>query len=194
MGSAIARWPITQNTPRCWTRSWTSRPTFAPPRSISAFEISDSNLRNGRHRYHLARHPESDFPPFVGREAELARLEEALHRRTARHGAGALRDRRGRQRQDDARAGVHAPPTGTQRFSHARHRDRDIKDRGGSRGTCNAQVGAGDPYLPFRETLRLLMGDFDVPITDGVLPRPTRSAWNPSRPPLSRPSPRRVRI
>jgi len=36
-------------------------------------------------------------------------------------------------------------------------------------GTCNAQIGAGDPYLPFSEIFRLLTGDFDVPNVDGAL-------------------------
>ena len=42
-------------------------------------------------------------------------------------------------------------------------------------GTCNAQTGVGDPYLPFREALAMLTGD----ATSGALV--STSAGRPSR-------------
>jgi adenylate cyclase len=36
-------------------------------------------------------------------------------------------------------------------------------------GTCNAQTGIGDPYLPFRELLGVLTGDVEGKATEGVI-------------------------
>ncbi len=36
-------------------------------------------------------------------------------------------------------------------------------------GSCNAQTGLGDPYLPFREVLRLLSGDVEADLADNVV-------------------------
>jgi len=36
-------------------------------------------------------------------------------------------------------------------------------------GNCNAQTGLGDPYLPFREVLRLLAGDVEVDLAHDVV-------------------------
>jgi adenylate cyclase len=98
-----------------------------------------------------------DAMPFVGREAELARLEVALQQ--AQRGAGQVRFVTG-----EAGSGKTML---VQAFAHrvlARADDIVV-----ARGVCNAQIGAGDPYLPFREILRLLIGDFDLPATDRVL-------------------------
>jgi tetratricopeptide (TPR) repeat protein/energy-coupling factor transporter ATP-binding protein EcfA2 len=95
--------------------------------------------------------------PFVGRTAELQRLATALQR--ARQGEGQVLFVTG-----EAGSGK---TTLVQTFAHrvlARADDVVV-----ARGACNAQVGTGDPYLPFREILRLLTGDFDVPATGGVL-------------------------
>ncbi len=95
--------------------------------------------------------------PFVGRAAELERLETAL--RQAQQGTGQIVFVTG-----EAGSGKTML---AQTFAHrvlARAYDIVV-----ARGTCNAQIGAGDPYLPFREVLRLLTGDFDVPATGGVL-------------------------
>ncbi len=98
-----------------------------------------------------------DAMPFVGREAEIARLEAALQQ--AQRGAGQVRFVTG-----EAGSGKTML---VQAFAHrvlARADDIVV-----TRGVCNAQIGAGDPYLPFREILRLLTGDFDLPATDHVL-------------------------
>ncbi len=36
-------------------------------------------------------------------------------------------------------------------------------------GDCNAQAGAGDPFLPFRELLGMLTGDFNGKLTEGAI-------------------------
>jgi predicted ATPase len=36
-------------------------------------------------------------------------------------------------------------------------------------GDCNAQAGAGDPYLPFREILGMLTGDVDGKLAEGAI-------------------------
>jgi len=36
-------------------------------------------------------------------------------------------------------------------------------------GNCNAQTGLGDPYLPFREVLRLLTGDVEADLANNVV-------------------------
>jgi DNA-binding SARP family transcriptional activator/predicted ATPase len=89
--------------------------------------------------------------PFVGREEELARLEDAL--RAAERGAGQVclitgeaGSGKTRLLREFVRRGVAG-----------------AADVVAAWGTGNAQVGAGDPYLPFREILRLLCGDFDDP-------------------------------
>ena len=36
-------------------------------------------------------------------------------------------------------------------------------------GTCNAYTGTGDPYLPFREILNLLLGEVEAKVTAGMI-------------------------
>jgi DNA-binding SARP family transcriptional activator len=105
------------------------------------------------------RSPEGDAhpSPFVGRAAELQRLATALQR--ARQGEGQVLFVTG-----EAGSGKTML---VQTFAHrilARADDVVV-----ARGACNAQIGTGDPYLPFREILRLLTGDFDVPAIGDVL-------------------------
>jgi len=38
-------------------------------------------------------------------------------------------------------------------------------------GSCSAQAGVGDPYLPFREIMQSLSGDVNVPLPNGTIPR-----------------------
>lgn len=89
--------------------------------------------------------------PFVGREAELARLDEGL--RHAQHREGQICMIAG-----EAGSGkTSLIQTFVQRYVAG------VPGIVAAWGAGNAQVGAGDPYLPFREMLRLLTGDFDVP-------------------------------
>jgi DNA-binding SARP family transcriptional activator len=96
---------------------------------------------------------------FVGREAELARMEERL--RQAQRGQGQVLLISGE-------AG-----SGKTLLIQAFVR-RYVATAPGTVavwGASNAQVGDGDPYLPFREMLRLLTGDFDVPtLRDSLTP------------------------
>jgi len=94
---------------------------------------------------------------FVGRAAELRRLETALQQ--TQQGAGQVVLVTG-----EAGSGKTML---AQTFAHRVLTRAD--DVVVARGACNAQIGTGDPYLPFREILRLLTGDFDVPATGGVL-------------------------
>ena len=41
-------------------------------------------------------------------------------------------------------------------------------------GDCNAQAGAGDPFLPFRELLGMLTGDFNGKLAEGAIDLPPR--------------------
>ncbi len=94
---------------------------------------------------------------LVGRAAEMERLQAALHR--ARQGAGQVVFVSG-----EAGSGKTTLVQSLARRLLARTDDTVI-----AMGACNAQVGAGDPYLPFRDIFRLLSGDFDVPATGGAL-------------------------
>jgi tetratricopeptide (TPR) repeat protein len=86
----------------------------------------------------------------VGREAELARLAEGLRR--AQRGEGQVLLLSGE-------AG-----SGKTLLLQAFMQRHVVGALGAvaAWGACNAQMGDGDPYLPFREILRLLTGDFDV--------------------------------
>ncbi len=99
----------------------------------------------------------ADMPPFVGREAELARLEENMWE--AQRGQGQVLLITG-----EAGSGKTSL---IQTFIR-----RCVAGTPGTVavwGASNAQVGDGDPYLPFREMLRLLTGDFDVQTLPGSL-------------------------
>jgi tetratricopeptide (TPR) repeat protein len=84
--------------------------------------------------------------PFVARQRELSQLEEGLEEALA--GKLAVRLVAG-----EAGAGKTALVTELAR--RARARDGRIVI---AVGDCNAQSGAGDPYLPFREVLSVLVG------------------------------------
>lgn len=96
---------------------------------------------------------------FVARKAELARLKTGLYR--AQQGAGQVLLVTG---------GAGSGKTSLIETFLRRHVS-DAADTLAAWGACNAQVGEGDPYLPFREILRLLTGDFDtVTLSDSLTP------------------------
>jgi hypothetical protein len=64
----------------------------------------------------------------------------------------------------EAGAGKTALLDGFARTAQARHAELIV-----ATGDCNAQTGAGDPYLPFREVLALLTGDVDARLAQGRL-------------------------
>ena len=88
--------------------------------------------------------------PFVAREAELSRLKANLYR--AQQGTGQIL--------------LVAGEAGSGKTllveTFIRRNIFGAIETLAAWGTCNAQVSDGDPYLPFREILRLLTGDFDV--------------------------------
>lgn len=89
------------------------------------------------------------YPPFVGREAELERLDGFLAR--ALVGECAICFVTG-----GAGTGKTAVLT-----AFARRAQRADPGLVVAIGDCNAQTGAGDPYLPFREILGQLTGDVE---------------------------------
>ncbi len=98
-------------------------------------------------------------PAFVARDAELARLTAGLYR--AQQGEGQVL--------------LVAGEAGSGKTmlveTFIRRTVVSAVDTLAAWGACNAQVGEGDPYLPFREILRLLSGDFDVPtLSDCLIP------------------------
>jgi len=92
---------------------------------------------------------EEVLPVFVGREGELDRLDVALDR--ILEGQGSVFFVAG-----DAGSGKTALMDAYARQAHEKVPNLLI-----ARGTCNAITGAGDPYLPFRTTLRALTGDVE---------------------------------
>lgn len=101
--------------------------------------------------------PETTSPVFVARERELAELEATLE--TARAGQGQILfviggAGRGKTMllQEFARRAQAADPE-LLVFS----------------GYCNAHTGTGDPYLPFREALTLLVGEVEAKWAGGLI-------------------------
>lgn len=98
-------------------------------------------------------------PTFVAREAELAQLKTGLYR--AQQGEGQVLMVTG-----EAGSGKTLLIE-----TFIRRTIFDAVDTLAAWGACNAQVGEGDPYLPFREILRLLTGNFDAPtLSDSLTP------------------------
>ncbi|MCX6032602.1 MAG: AAA family ATPase [Chloroflexi bacterium] len=102
-------------------------------------------------------HPVSASPPFVARESELAKLND--HLKAAFAGQGRVVFVTG-----DAGSGKTALVQEFARQAMAAHGDLLAVT-----GNCNAQVGMGDPYLPFVEILQLLTGDIEAKRAGGVV-------------------------
>jgi tetratricopeptide (TPR) repeat protein len=98
-------------------------------------------------------------PLFVAREHELAALDAHLH--AACQGQGRVVFITG-----EAGEGKTALLHAFVRRAVAAHPA--LTAAGGS---CNAYTGTGDPYLPFREVLELLAGNFEARLSAGSLPR-----------------------
>ena len=94
-------------------------------------------------------------PVFVARERELSQLEVFLDRALAGQGQVCFVT-------GEAGAGKTALITEFARRAQESHADLLVAS-----GLCNAQTGASDPYLPFREVLGLLTGDVDARLTHG---------------------------
>jgi pimeloyl-ACP methyl ester carboxylesterase/predicted ATPase/DNA-binding SARP family transcriptional activator/tRNA A-37 threonylcarbamoyl transferase component Bud32 len=91
--------------------------------------------------------PPTEQPRFVGREAEMAWLEEQL--KTALAGRGQVAFVSGE-------AGQGKTTLVKAFIRRVREEDRQVV---ALTGNCNAYTGQGDPYLPFREILQILAGD-----------------------------------
>ena len=94
---------------------------------------------------------------FVARERELARLGSFLDRTL--DGQGQVCFVIG-----NAGSGKTALVTEFARRAQEAHADLLV-----TAGTCNAQTGIGDPYLPFRELLGLLTGDVEGKLARGAI-------------------------
>jgi predicted ATPase len=92
---------------------------------------------------------------FVARKRELARLQSFLDQALAGEGQVVFVT-------GEAGAGKTALVTEFTRRAQETHPDLVV-----AIGTCNAQTGVGDPYLPFREMLGLLTGDVDTRLAQG---------------------------
>ncbi|RME47077.1 MAG: tetratricopeptide repeat protein, partial [Chloroflexi bacterium] len=94
---------------------------------------------------------------FVGREAEIARLEQFLDDAIAGHGQVIFVT-------GEAGAGKTALVRHFARRALARYDDLLV-----ALGEADAQTGVGDAYLPFREVLRLLTGDVEGQLAEGAI-------------------------
>jgi len=105
-------------------------------------------------------------PVFVGRERELTRLDTYLD--TALAGQGGIAFVTG-----DAGAGKTALLRALARRAAATHPDLLV-----AWGACDALVGTGVPYLPFREVLEMLTGDVERAWNSGAVTREqARQLW-----------------
>jgi ABC-type oligopeptide transport system substrate-binding subunit/DNA-binding SARP family transcriptional activator len=103
--------------------------------------------------------PERPRPVFVGREAELATLDGYLDK--ARQGQAHVVFVRG-----EPGSGKSTLLQAFMRHSLAAHPDILV-----GWGTCNAFIGQGDPYLPFRDVLNVLAGGIESLYADGLISR-----------------------
>jgi DNA-binding SARP family transcriptional activator len=97
--------------------------------------------------------------PFVGQEHELAQLNGFLEMTLAGQGRVVFVT-------GDAGSGKTALVDEFVRLAMETHSD--LVAVGGS---CNAHVGIGDPYLPFREIVQLLTGDIEAKRAGGAITR-----------------------
>jgi adenylate cyclase len=95
--------------------------------------------------------------PFVARERELAQLQTFLDGALAGQGQVVFVT-------GEAGAGKTALVTEFARRAQDAHADLLV-----AVGQGDAQTGAGDPYLPFREVLGLLTGDVDAKLAQGAI-------------------------
>ncbi len=101
--------------------------------------------------------PVSKPAPFVGRARELARLDHFLRLALAGRGRAVFVT-------GAAGSGKTVLMDAFARWAMAAHRDLIAAS-----GTCSAQAGIGDPYLPFCEILRMLTGDVEAWRASGAI-------------------------
>jgi DNA-binding SARP family transcriptional activator/predicted negative regulator of RcsB-dependent stress response len=111
--------------------------------------------------------PGVEIPVFVGRERELARLNEFLN--CALRGQGQVVFVTG-----EAGSGKTSLVQEFTRQAQEAHADLLV-----AAGNCNAYTGIGDPYLPFREVLELLTGNVEAKWAAGAIASEhARRLWN----------------
>ena len=103
--------------------------------------------------------PSYSAPPFVARERELARLN--AHLEAVLSGQGKIAFVIG-----EAGSGKTALVNEFARRAQQTHPDLIVAG-----GVCDVFTGISDPYLPFREVLRLLSGDVESGLSAGTLSR-----------------------
>ncbi|HEY44727.1 MAG TPA: protein kinase [Anaerolineae bacterium] len=110
---------------------------------------------------------EVEYPVFVGREHELARLDEVLHKALRGHGQVVF---------VTGNAG-NGKTALLQEFSkRAQEENGELLVASGS---CNPHTGTGDPYLPFRDVLGMLTGDVEGRWSAGTITQDhARRLWN----------------
>lgn len=111
--------------------------------------------------------PDEEHAPFVARERELSRLQDALD---------AARDGRGQMLFVTGGAG-----RGKSMLMEEFARRAALADPGllTVSGHCAAITGVADPYLPFREALAMLTGDVEAKWAAGLLTtQQARQLWN----------------
>lgn len=103
--------------------------------------------------------PPPHLPPFVGRERELSQLEGFLEATLAGQGRVVFVT-------GDVGSGKTALIN--EFIQRAMERRSDVVAVSGS---CNARIGIGDPYSPFREIVQLLTGDIEAKRAGGAITR-----------------------
>lgn len=131
--------------------------TMALQARISAGQL-DALAREPR----LAPTPQPFSPaptPFVGREPQLQHLSRCLDRALSGQGQVAFV------------TGQAGSGKSTLLAEFARRAMATYPQLVVACGSCTAQRGIGDPYLPFRELLQSLCGDVSIPLPNGQIPR-----------------------
>ncbi|TEU12128.1 MAG: hypothetical protein E3J21_21920 [Anaerolineales bacterium] len=138
-----------------------ARATTALYESIRHGTFYDRQTRRQRDKKTLAvplsPGPPASSSPFVGREHELAKLDGFLDRALAGQGRVAFVT-------GEAGSGKTVLIGAFTRRAMAAHGDLVVAS-----GSCNAQSGIGDPYLPFREILQMLSGDVEHQRAGGAI-------------------------
>ncbi len=117
---------------------------------VSSISFADEELLPPVFLQNISPLPRRKQPQFVARELELVQLED--HLKTTLTGNGQVVFIVG-----EAGCGKTRLMEEFDRRTQETHPDLIVAS-----GSCNAQAGIGDPYLPFRDVMSLLSGDFEA--------------------------------
>lgn len=126
---------------------------------VSAITSPEATIRSPAFLQRGTQSASPGQPHFVGRERELGQLK--AHLETAVAGSGRVVFILG-----EAGQGKTTLMAEFARQAQELHRDLVVAS-----GHCNAQAGVGDPYLPFRDSIAMLVGDLEARWAAGTLPR-----------------------